>query len=146
MSEGRFSEEDRRDEASLVRHEEELVVDTHPIEYGEVTARKRVESERFDEVFDREIEYADELDRAPANERDSGEIETLPDGSISIPVFEEQLVVRKQIVVRERVILRKRTVTEHERVRAELRKEHVEIETSGDVLDSEVGSETGEHA
>ena len=134
MSEGRFAGgQGPREEASLVRHEEELVVDTRPIEYGGVRARKRVESERFDEVFDREVEYADELGRAPANERDSGEIEMLPDGSISIPVFAERLVVRKEIVVRERVILRKQTVSEHEHVEGELRKEHVEIEMSGDV-------------
>ena len=31
---------------------------------------------------------------------DSGEVETLPDGSISIPVFEEQLVITKRLVVR----------------------------------------------
>ncbi len=148
MSEGGSAAGARRreEEAALVRHEEELVVDTRPIEYGEVRARKRVESERYDDVVDREVEYADELDRVPANEADSGEIETLPDGSVSIPVFEERLVVRKEIVVRERVILRKRTVTEHERVQAELRKERVEIETSGDVLDSEVGSQAEEHA
>ena len=138
---------DAGDVPSVVRHEEELVVDTRPIEYGEVRARKRVESERYDDVVDREVEHADELDRVPANEADSGEIETLPDGSVSIPVFEERLVVRKEIVVRERVILRKRTVTEHERVEAELRKERVEIETSGeDVLDREVGPRAGNDA
>ena len=122
--------EDRGD-ASLLRHEEELVVDTRPIEYGSVRARKRVESERLEEVFERQVEHADELDRVRPDENDSGEIETLEDGSVSIPVFEERLVVRKEIVVRERVILRKRTVTEHQRVEAELRKERVEIESTG---------------
>jgi len=137
---------DERDEASVVRREEELVVGTHAVEYGEVRARKRVETERLDEVFERQVEHAGELDRVSAYENDSGEIETLDDGSVSIPVFEERLVVTKEIVVRERVILRKRTVTEQERVEAELRKERVEIETSGDVLSPEVGARTSEGA
>ena len=132
-AEGRADEELREAEGSLVRLEEELRVDTRSVEVGAVRARKRVENERFDEVFDREIEHADELDHVAANANDSGEIETLGDGSISIPVFEERLVVRKEVVVRERVILRKRTVTEQQRIEAELRKERVEIETTGDV-------------
>ena len=121
------------DEATVVRHEEELRVDARPVEVGAVRARKRVESESVDRVYDREIEYADELERAEAQENDSGEIETLPDGSVSIPIFEERLVVRKEVVVRERVVLRKRTVVEQQRVEAELRKERVEIEREGDV-------------
>ena len=45
-------------------------------------------------------------------EADSGEVEVLPDGSVSIPVFQEELVIEKRLVVRERVIVRKHTVTE----------------------------------
>ena len=126
----------RGDGRSVVRHEEELDVRTESETYGVVRARKRVDSERVVEDFDREIEYADELDRVAVSEGDSGEVETLPDGSVSIPLFEERLVVRKELVVRERVILRKRTLTEREHVEAELRREHVDI----DVPD---GAETG---
>ena len=68
------------------------------------------------------------LERVDAQERDSGQVETLPDGSLSIPVFEERLVVRKEVVVRERVIVRKETVTEQRRIETELRKERVEVE------------------
>jgi uncharacterized protein (TIGR02271 family) len=80
------------------------------------------------------VEYGD-FERAPATDRDSGEIETLEDGSVSIPLFEERLVVSKELFVRERVILRKRTVTEEHRVEAELRKERIEVE--GDVAPEE---------
>ena len=129
---------ERRDEsntegAAAVRHEEELRVDTRAVEVGAVRARKRVESERLEEVYEREGEYADEVERVGANENDSGQIETLPDGSVSIPILEERLVVRKEVFVRERVVVRKRTVTEQERVQAELRKERLELETSGEV-------------
>jgi hypothetical protein len=42
---------------------------------------------------------------------DSGQIEILADGSVSIPLLEEQVVKTKRAVVRERIIVRKRTVT-----------------------------------
>ena len=125
------SGDERGQEPSLVRQEEELELGARVSEAGVLRARKRVEQERFDQVFEREVEQADELERIGVGEGDSGQIETLPDGSVSIPVFEERLVVRKELVVRERVLLRKRTVTEKERVEAELRKERVEIETEG---------------
>jgi uncharacterized protein (TIGR02271 family) len=57
---------------------------------------------------------------------------------VSIPVFEEELVVTKRRVLRERIIIRKRVVTEHERIEAELLRERVEIE--GDV---DTGTGTG---
>jgi len=69
----------------------------------------------------------------PAEDGDADGIETLPDGSISIPVYEERLVVTKEIVLTERVVIRKNIETVNERVREELRKERVEIEMDGDV-------------
>jgi uncharacterized protein (TIGR02271 family) len=73
---------------------------------------------------------AEELrhERVPVDDGDSGRIETLPDGSISIPLYEEELVVSKRIVLRERVLIRKETVQRRERVTSELRREEVEIE------------------
>lgn len=46
-------------------------------------------------------------ERAPIGEDDSGEIETLPDGSLSIPLYEEELVVTNRTILRERIIVRK---------------------------------------
>jgi uncharacterized protein (TIGR02271 family) len=60
---------------------------------------------------------------------DSGEIEVLPDGSVSIPLFEEELVVTRRQVLRERVVIRKELVTDWETVDVELRREHVAFET-----------------
>ena len=115
------------DYATLVRREEELELGKEEHAVGAVRARKRVETERVERVEPRAIEYG-ELERTVPAEGDSGEIETLPDGSISIPLFEERLVVRKELVVRERVVIRKRTVTEEHRIEAELRKEQIELE------------------
>jgi uncharacterized protein (TIGR02271 family) len=120
----------RDEEARVVRHEEELELATQEYEAGSLRARKRVETEQVEHVEPRSVEYGD-VERAPASEGDSGEIETLEDGSISIPLFEERLVVSKELFVRERVIVRKRTVTEQHRIEAELRKEQIEVE--GDV-------------
>lgn len=67
-------------------------------------------------------------ERVPPNENDSGRIETLPDGSISIPVYEEELIVTKHTVLRERVIIRKELVTETRLIEVELGREQVDVE------------------
>ena len=79
-------------------------------------------------------EYAD-MERQAVLEGDSGEVEVLADGSVSIPVFEEELVIEKRLVVRERVIVRKHTVTEDRRVEADLRRERVEIEADAEIVE-----------
>ena len=114
--------------AEVIRSEEELAVAAEPFVAGSVRVRKRVEMDHVEEEYFRDIEHVDGLERVAVDDGDSGEVETLPDGSVSIPLLEERLVVTKQIVVRERVIVRKRTVTETERVQAELRRERVDIE------------------
>ena len=114
--------------AEVIRSEEELAVGREPYVAGSVRVRKEVETEHVEEDYLRDVEHIDGLGRVPVEDGDSGEVETLPDGSVSIPVLEERLVVSKQIFVRERVIVRKRTVTESERVQAELRRERVDIE------------------
>ncbi len=119
------------DRSELVRHEEKLRVETKIDVIGSVQAQKRVEVEKIGKDFPRDVERA-EVERVAAEVGDSGEIETLADGSISIPVLEEELVVSKRTVVRERIIIRKETFTEQERVEAELRREQVEVELVDD--------------
>src|SRR5829696_1278768 len=92
--------------AEVVRSEEALRVGAVEHEAGRVRARKVVETEHVEQVVPRYTEQA-EVERADVEPGDSGEVETLPDGSISIPVFEEQLIVEKRLVVVERVVLRK---------------------------------------
>jgi uncharacterized protein (TIGR02271 family) len=114
--------------AATVRHEEELLVGTQRIDAGTVRARKTVTTEHVSAPTTRQIEGFDQLERAAAGEADSGEIETLEDGSISIPILEEELVITKRLVVRERVILRKHVTLAEETVEAELRREQIAIE------------------
>ena len=122
------------DDTEVIRREEELRAGTSVREAGKVGVRKLVESERASTVVEVGTEHAD-FERHPVVEADSGEVEVLPDGSISIPVFQEELVIEKRLVVRERVIVRKHTVTEDRLVEAELRRERVEVEADPEVAD-----------
>jgi uncharacterized protein (TIGR02271 family) len=126
-----MSDKDRVDsetEASVTRHEEQISgVETSWRGTGYARARKRVGTYRVREELPRDVEDV-VLERRAVEADDSGQVETLADGSISIPVFEEELVVEKRTVLKERVIIRKETVSRVERVEAELRREHIEIE------------------
>jgi len=120
-------------DVDLTLSEERLVTGTETVQTGSVRARKEVDVEHVRETVQRGTEHAD-VERAGVLEGDSGLVETLEDGSLSIPVFEEQIVVEKRMVVRERVIIRKTTVYEEHLVQADLRRERLEVETTGDVL------------
>lgn len=119
---------------SIVRSEEEIDVSTRARELGSVRARKTVEVERAERIVPLEYEEA-HVETRPATAGDTGVIEESEDGTISIPVFEEQLVVTKRLVVKERLIVRKRTVVEEQHVEADLRRERVEIDVDPEVAD-----------
>jgi uncharacterized protein (TIGR02271 family) len=123
------------DEAVVIRHEEEVTgADKLWRGLGVLRARKRVQTLHVDEAIPRALEDV-ALERIPAGFDDTGKIETLPDGTISIPVYEEELVITKRIVLKERILIRKQVVTTRERVQADLRKERVEIEADRSVAD-----------
>jgi len=120
-------------ETEVTRHEERAHLVSEEHEAGRVTVRKRVSSLPVQETVPRNVEQVDTSERVAALEGDSGEVMTLEDGSISIPLFEEVLIVTKRLVVRERVIVRKTTVVDEYRLQTELRREHVTLETDGDI-------------
>ena len=120
-----------RDDATLTRHEQELHVGVRTETIGSVVVRKTVDDIPVSDMVEREIEQADTM-RVQPDEHDSGEIVTLPDGSVSVPVFEEELVVTKRLVVRERIVIQKSRVSEVERVEADLLRERVEVEGAPD--------------
>jgi uncharacterized protein (TIGR02271 family) len=121
-----------RDDKELIRAEEELEVRTEPARLGFVRVRKHAETEQVESVQERTVEEVDGLEPMPAAVGDSGEVEVLPDGSVSIPVFEERLVVSKQIVVKERVVVRKRSVMQTELVQESLRRERVDVNSENE--------------
>lgn len=111
----------------LVRREEQASIEAKLKAAGAVHLRKRVDRFLAQADVARHIEDAD-VERRPVEAGDSGEVETLPDGSISIPIFEEEIVVTKRMVVRERLIVRKTRTTERVEVPVVLRKERIAIE------------------
>ena len=121
--------------AEVTRSEERLQVGSEQVAVGGARAVKHVDVEHATARVERGTEHA-ELERSAVDdvEADSGEVETLPDGSISIPVFEEQIVITKRLVLRERVVLRKHTVYEEQVVTADLRRERLEVEAVGDAV------------
>lgn len=123
-----------RERGELIRSEEELAVVKRQREAGRLRARKVVEHEQVEQIVPVGTEQA-ETERVAVAEGDSGKVETLADGSLSIPIFEERLVVEKRLVVRERIIIRKHTVFEDRRITADLRRERVEIEVDEEVMD-----------
>ena len=122
------------DSRDVVLSEEQLRVGSTTERVGTARAVKHVDVENVSTRVERGVEHA-ELERVgvAGEGTDSGEVETLPDGSLSIPVFEEQIVITKRLVVRERVILRKHTVYEEQEVSAELKRERLEVVAEGDV-------------
>lgn len=118
----------------VTRHEEELRIGTRSETYGSVVLRKTVESRPVSESVPRDVESAESVSSPPL-EGDSGEILTLPDGSVSVPVFEEEIVITKRLVVRERIVIRKSRVTEQAIIEAELRQERVDIEADAGTMD-----------
>lgn len=121
-------------EDGIVRSEEELHVGARLHDAGRVLVRKLVGERHDTQDVERQVEQA-EVETTPAEEGDTGEVLTLPDGSLSIPVFEEEIVVEKRLVVRERIVLRKHTVAHREQVEADVRVERVEIVAEPQVSD-----------
>ncbi len=125
---------------SVVLHEERLSLGAQPMHAGTVRIDKTVQAAGGLVYIPRLAEDPD-TERVPAQEGDSGEVETLEDGSLSIPILEEELVVTKRVVVRERLIVRKRVTTTQEPIRADLRHERAEIQADGDAQVVEVQRE-----
>lgn len=135
----RSAADQRQDDLEVVRSEERLQVGTDTEETGRARVVKSVDVESVEARVERGTEHAETERHDVADaEADSGEVETLPDGSLSIPVFEEQIVVTKRLVVRERVVVRKHTVYEDHVVSADLRRERVDVQADGDVVVDDV--------
>lgn len=136
MSDQEHTEPDQvlPEEVSVVRSEEEATFATAERDVGKVRIRKDLERFEFDELVPYAVEHA-EVERIQPHPDDSGEIETLPDGTVSIPVLSEQLVVEKRLVVTERLLVRKRVETKEQRVSAELTRQVVSIDADETVAD-----------
>jgi len=128
------------DNVDIVRSEEELAVARDVVEAGRIRVHKDIVVERERHVVGRGVENAT-VERLSPFDDDDGEVHTLEDGSISIPVLEEELVVTKRVVVRERLLIRKHTIIEEENVAVDLERERVRIDHD-DADGNRVGGQT----
>jgi hypothetical protein len=114
----------------LTRSEEELEVRLRERVYGSARLSTRVEMEEVSEsvpVFADFVQVDEHEVTDPL--ADSGQIETTPDGDVSVPVMAERLVVTKEQVVVRRVILRReRRQVGEETVSDVLRREVIDLE------------------
>lgn len=113
--------------------EEELIPVKQATEAGQVQVRKTVrEEEREIPVTLRREEVS--IERNAVNRPiEGGEIGNLQDEVISVPIYEENVELRKQGRVAEEVVINKEMVQETETLRGTARREELDIQRTGDV-------------
>jgi uncharacterized protein (TIGR02271 family) len=114
----------------LLRSEEELDIRTRSRSYGTARLTKSVELEDVERRIPVHADFVEMAEvEVPDPEADSGQVEMGRDGSVSVPVFEERLIVQKRLVVTKRVVLLKeRRAVGEETVSDVLRRERIELE------------------
>ena len=121
------------DEARMTLSEEELEIRRQRMSAGEVDIHKRVETEHVSTPVTTMREEA-VVERRPITDETLHAGTTRMEGDeIRIPLMEEEVVVEKRIVPKEELVVRKHTVQETENVEADLRKERVDVDRSGEV-------------
>jgi uncharacterized protein (TIGR02271 family) len=135
-------------EAEMVRSEEELHLRTHRRSYGGARLHKTVELEDVERQVPIHADFVQmhEID-VPDPDADSGRVERLENGDVSVPVFEERLVVHKELIVTKRVLLaRERRVVGEQTVSDVLRRERIELEVDRrpEDVEREAGALAGE--
>jgi hypothetical protein len=98
----------REDDEEAVHTKEAAAPDQEPPDTSNLDSL--VQATLAGEVVERKLDHG-EVERIAVDGEDSGEVEILPDGSVSIPLLEEQVIMTKRLIVRERIIVRKTTVT-----------------------------------
>ncbi|MDN4494916.1 YsnF/AvaK domain-containing protein [Ureibacillus aquaedulcis] len=123
------------DEKRLELHEERLNIDKNRVKTGEVNVNKNVhiDEQTIDVPVEREEVY---IERRPVN-REVGEGGTAnfstngtldDEGTIHIPITEEQVEVTKKDVVTEEIVVGKRKVVDTETITDTVRREEAEID------------------
>jgi uncharacterized protein (TIGR02271 family) len=123
---------DAAEEAVVTRSEEELLVRRAWRQRERVRVRTRVVTEtRTYSVELRREELV--IEREPMEEPSTASSEPEPyDGPLEIVLHEEEAVVHKRVVPRERVRVHRERITEGRPVRADIRRERLEIEAGAE--------------
>jgi len=125
---------ERPDDVAVVQlREEELGVTKQWTEAGAVLIRKKIET-RTDTV-PVELGYEEvSVQRVPVNRMlaEGERAEPRQEGdTLIVPVVEEEIVVTKRLVVREELHVTKRRLSRQREVTGEVRREHLDVETTG---------------
>jgi len=118
--------------------EEELIANKKRIKGGEVIVRKTVET--LPQILPVDLTYDEvSVERVAINRVFEGN--KLPrqrqeGDTLIIPVVEEQAVVIKRYIVREEIRITKRQATKHEELDGTIHREHLHLETSGNLEES----------
>ena len=121
-----------REDASVVRHEEQLNVGTQERETGRARLRKYVVTDH--ETVDVPVEREEvSVERTPIRDGQArAGAGTIGDEEVEVSLHEERPVVETEAVAVEEVGLNKETVRDTQRVEADVRKEQVDVETDTD--------------
>ncbi len=116
--------------------EEELVAEKRARQAGEVKVRKEVHTEHrnIDVPVTKEEVH---VERVPASGDARPGDSAFQQGTVSVPVHEEEVEIRKRPVVREEVRVSKSARQEERRAEGDVRKESVDVQREGDVSDAE---------
>lgn len=122
----------RGEEFDIPLREEELQVNKSKHKAGEIHLKKivRTEEQTFSIPVTREDVVIEHIPAGEAREASLDE-SAFSEREVSIPLMEEDVEVSKILRVRETVHAKKVTHTEQREVRGEVRKEDLEVETTG---------------
>lgn len=125
---------DAEGDTTLTRSEEQLNVGTESVETGRARLRKYTTTEEQNVTVPVSKEQV-VVERTPVEGDHSGGTIDADQGEVveEFTTREERPVVGKETVEKEQVRLGKETVTEHQTVSDQVRKEHIDVDTTGDV-------------
>jgi uncharacterized protein (TIGR02271 family) len=121
----------RGQEQRITLAEEQLAVGTREVQAGEVSLRKRVDTNHVEQ----EVELIREevtVERRPLSADARVNVDAIGEQEIRVPVMREEAVVEKRTVPIEEVVVNKKAVSETETVQADLRKETLDIDEDVD--------------
>ncbi|MGC3997519.1 MAG: DUF2382 domain-containing protein [Anaeromyxobacter sp.] len=124
-----------QDETRIPVAEEELVAEKREREAGRVQVRKEVvtEQKQLTVPVTREEVH---VERVPA-EGQPADAAAFQQGTVSVPVREEEVEIRKRPVVREEVRVSRARRQEERRADADVRREEVHVEKEGDIREAD---------
>ena len=118
------------DQQNLTLAEEQLRVDTRPVEAGRARLRKVVRTERVSQPVELRREQVT-VERVPANGQEVP-ANAFQEQAIEVPLTREEPVVEKEAHVAEQVRVRKSARTERRAVEGDVRREDVEVDRQGE--------------